>query len=131
LSEVLGSEEEKEFVEDPLLKVKGVTSRRRLLFNREHSHRAAPHSLRERGREGGLKADEAEEVKEAIVKGLPKEEAVKLEEETAKKKGAATPKPAPKPEKKLEGETGEIACPKCGAKAKVYWHSKKVEWRET
>lgn len=81
--------------------------------------------------EGGLKADEAKEAKEAIVKGLPKEEAVKLAKETAKKKRAAAPKPAPKPEKKPEEETGEITCPKCGAKAKVYWHSKKVEWRET
>jgi len=98
--------------------------------------------------EGGLRPDEAERAKEAIIQGLPKEEAIRVAKELRKRAVVKTPAEAVPVEAPTEApiitapppavsaapepteSIGEIICPKCGAKAKVDWASRRVEWVE-
>lgn len=71
--------------------------------------------------EGRLRADEAERAKEAILRGLPKEEAIQIAK-------AAKEPPAGAAAPEFEADAGDITCPKCGAKARVNWARRRVEW---
>jgi DNA-directed RNA polymerase subunit M/transcription elongation factor TFIIS len=81
--------------------------------------------------DGRLKASQVERAKEAVLRGAPKEEAIRLakaQEEKAeayKFEGAGLAPPEQKPSAR---ETGEVTCPKCGARAKVYWKLKQILW---
>ena len=106
--------------------------------------------------EGRLKPGEVEAAKEAILQGASLEEAIKIAKSAGKPKKkpetppheavseAAAEMPPPtitsaeilrekKPEtvevaQPLAAELEEITCPKCGAKAKIDWITKRVIW---
>lgn len=66
--------------------------------------------------EGKLKAGEAEKAKELIVHGASVDEAIRAAKAEVPRKAVEAP------------SASEIACPKCGTKARVNWASRQVEW---
>jgi len=82
---------------------------------------------------GKLKPSEVEAAKSAIIQGLTVEEAVKIAKQSKQKKADVSSEetfvlPQPVSMASTEPSYTEITCPKCGAKAKVYWETKQILW---
>ncbi len=79
--------------------------------------------------EGKLRRAEAEKARNALASGLPKDEAIRIAR--AKPAVVNVSSAAAPPSTAAAPDEGEIACPKCGTRARVNWAVRQILWADS